>query len=126
MTKQEQFFFDNGGFSYDPKVESADAGKLRCAREMAKAETWALQEGYWFDVEHDCDADESWLDGEPQEYQDQWRGKGQSVVMYSQSGEIRQSLGGCYGDQRYMRVVKAELALEEMSSQKKKAKVEVS
>lgn len=115
MTKQEQFFFDNAGFSYKPGEETPDQARQRCAREYAKAETWAVENGYWFSVDADPDADESWLDGEPQEYQDQWRGKGRAVVMFDAQDKRVQFLGGCYGDSNYMRVVKAELALEEMS-----------
>ena len=32
MTNAEQFFFDNAGFSYDPKTESERTGRLRCAQ----------------------------------------------------------------------------------------------
>jgi hypothetical protein len=32
MKINEQFFYDNAGFSYNPETESEEHGKLRCAR----------------------------------------------------------------------------------------------
>lgn len=117
MTQQEQFFYDNAGYSHNPQTETPEQGQKRCAIALAAAETWAVQNGYTFTVDDDSDADESWLDSEPQEYQDEWRGKAQSVVMWTPEGTVCQSLGGCYGDSKYMRVVRAELALEEMPAE---------
>ncbi len=114
MTKQEKFFYDHAGFSHDMATETAEQGHERCAKQLAAAENWAVQNGYTFDVDNDRDADDSWLDGEPSVYQDEWRGKAQSVVMLDENNRVVQSLGGCYGYADYIRVVKAELALEEM------------
>lgn len=115
MTKQEQFFYDNAGFSYDPKTETQEQGKERCARELAAAETWACQEGLNYQVEPDPDSDESFMDDAPQEYQDKWRGTAWQVLLWDAEGtRLLASLGGCYGDSNYRRVVKAELALEAM------------
>lgn len=118
MTKQEQFFFDHAGFSYDPKTETAEQGKLRCAKELATAETWACQEGLVFQIESDPDVDESFMDDEPQEYQDEWRGTAWQCLLWDAEGKtLLASLGGCFGYADYKRVVKAELALEAMHSQ---------
>ena len=115
MTKQQQFFYDNAGFSYDPATETQEQGKQRCAIALANAETKAAQEGIEFVIEPDPDADESWMDGESQEYQDKWRGKAWQVVLWDADGKnVLASLGGCYGDKKYERVVRAELALEAM------------
>lgn len=73
LTKQEQFFYDHGGISYNPDTETQDQGHERNARELAAAETWA----------------------------------------------VVQSLGSCFGDAKYERVVRAELALEQMSEVRK-------
>lgn len=115
MTKQQQFFYDNAGFSVAPG-ETEEQGKQRCAVELATAETWAVENGLYFEVSPDPDADDSWMDHEPQEYQDEWRGKAWQVVLWDTEGkEVLASLGGCYGDKKYERVVKAELALEAMA-----------
>ncbi len=114
MTKQEKFFFDNAGFSYKPEDETRAQGKLRCAKEMAKAETWAVQNGYSFAHEPDMDADESFMDDESEEYREEWSGKAWVTLMFDAEGSVVQSLGGSYGDAKYKRVVRAELALEEM------------
>ncbi len=116
LTKQEQFFYDHAGTSWNPATETQEQGKIRGAREYAKAETWAAQNGYTFDAEPDQDADESWMDNETQEYRDEWSGKAWCMVMYTPEGEHCQSLGACYGDHDYKRVVRAELSLEEMPS----------
>lgn len=38
LTEQERFFFDHAGYSYDPKTETVEQGRERCARELAAAE----------------------------------------------------------------------------------------
>ena len=48
LTRQERFFYAQGGFSYDPKVESPEQGMARCARELARAETYSRD---WFETE---------------------------------------------------------------------------
>jgi hypothetical protein len=35
----KQFFYDNAAFSYTPGKESRDAGRVRCAKALAAAET---------------------------------------------------------------------------------------
>ena len=34
MTKQEQFFYDHAGWSYDPKTETPEQGRERCAKDL--------------------------------------------------------------------------------------------
>lgn len=112
MTKQQQFFYDNAGYSVAPG-ETTEQGRERCAVALATAETWAVQEGLHFEVAPDADADDSWMDSESQAYQDEWRGKAWYVAIWDSEGRnIIAALGGCYGDKTYERVVKAELALE--------------
>ena len=38
LAVDEKFFFDNAGYSYDPKIETAVEGKIRCAKQLALAE----------------------------------------------------------------------------------------
>lgn len=113
MTKAEQFFFDNAGYSV-AQGETQEQGHERSAKQLAQAEAWAGENGYYFAVESDADADESFMDDEPQEYQDEWRGTAWWCAMYDSDDKLVDSLGGCFGHSDYKRVVKAELALEAM------------
>jgi len=45
MTDRETFFYENAGWSYDPKAETSDQGRRRCARSLAEAEAWAERVG---------------------------------------------------------------------------------
>lgn len=113
MTKQEQFFYDNAGFSY-PTGTDPEAGHIRCAQQLAEAERFAQSQGWRYEIEPDNDADDSWMDHEPQDYQDEWRGKAWYCQLWDSNDGLLASLSGCYGDSDYERVVKAELALEAM------------
>lgn len=107
-----QFFYDNAGFSYDPKTETAEAGHWRSAQELANAEAWGRDAGLCFHWTIDPVTDSSdWTDGEPYAV---WL-----CTAYDESGTIVASLGavdfGPDGEpwgQPYRRVVEAELALE--------------
>ncbi len=111
MQKATQFFYEHAGFSYDPKTETAEEGRLRCARELAQAEYDSSEISFDWQVD-DCDSSE-WSDEQPPYAQ--WVCFARDV----DSGRILASLGGIdfgrdsepYGDP-YMRVVEAELALE--------------
>jgi hypothetical protein len=118
MTTTEQFFYDNAGFSFDSAKETSEQGHARCAVELAKAERFAQEQGWSFAIEPDADEDDSWMDDESEEYQAEWRGKAWSVVLWDETEtRVLASLGGCYGDSDYERVVKAELALEAMHAE---------
>lgn len=57
LTKDEQFFYDHAGWSYDPKTETSEGGHRRCATELAAAEAWGEQMGVEFSwVPDDDDA----------------------------------------------------------------------
>ena len=118
LTKQAQFFYDHAGFSV-AQGETKLQGHRRSAKELADAETWAVQNGYTFAIESDSDADESFMDDESDEYRAEWSGKAWYCVMYDEDGNSVQSLCGCYGHDDYKRVVKAELALEQMLRKRK-------
>lgn len=123
LTKQQQLFFDNGMVSYDPARETKATGRTRGAIEMAKAETWAVENGYSFDKTPDGDADESWMSRESTAYKQKWSGTAWGMIMYDETGKHVQSLWGCYGDTTYARVVRAELAMEEMATVDTKVQV---
>src|SRR4051812_20711304 len=53
MNDREQFFYDHAGYGYDPKAETAEQGRERCARELAAAETRLLAGPYFVGIEPD-------------------------------------------------------------------------
>lgn len=110
------FFYENAGFSYDPKTETEQAGRMRCARQLAEAEEWALQQGYSYNWNY-CDTTSAdFTDDKPA--WELWR-----CEVYDEESELVQSLsaidfgrdGSPYG-QAYAKVVEAELALEQQIS----------
>lgn len=102
LTAAEQFFFDHAGYSYDPKSETAEHGRIRCAKNLAAAEGIAREAGVSFEWVPDADVDEP----------NQW-----GCMLHDAAGSIHQSLWGIdfgrhgepWGD-KYRRVVEAELA----------------
>lgn len=115
MNTAEQFFFDNAGYCYDPKTETPEQGKIRCAESMARAEQAARNAGFSFQwCEDDLDSSE-WCDERPA-----W--KQYACICYGPDGEIMASLSGVdFGrdgtpqNNYYRRVVEAELASEGLS-----------
>lgn len=57
LTLDQQFFHDNAGFSYDPRTETPEQGRIRGAIALAEAERVARNSGcfYEWDVDPDCD-----------------------------------------------------------------------
>ena len=122
LTEAEQFFYHHAGFSYDPKVETPEEGKLRCAHELFIAETDARMQGFYFEWSEDdgcagcdCGSDDcqcSFTGGVVTEDH-----RPLVCIAYSEpGGEVRASLGGiCGADANYRRVVQAEVALEALS-----------
>jgi hypothetical protein len=108
----EQFFYEHAGYSYDPKKETPEQGRRKCARALARAEAKAYDKGitYKWDVD-DTDSSE-WSDERPA--WQQWY-----CIAYNRKGAAIASLSGIdfgrngepWGDP-YRRVVEAELALE--------------
>ncbi len=126
LTRDQLFFYEHADYSYDPKTETAEQGRIRGAIALAKAEEHARNTAWEFDwvydedgcIGCDCDNEEcacsSGADhetlccilrtSEPSCYD----GHGNSV-----GGAVLASLGGiCGADSNYRRVVEAELALE--------------
>ena len=121
LTTQEQFFYDNAGFSYDPKTETEDQGRHRCAIAMAKAENEARDKLYHFVWDDDSDGCIGCECGSSECQCFVTKGKitethqPQYCQMLNENDDIVQSLSGiCDTDAKYHRVVQAELALEEL------------
>ncbi len=107
LTKREQFFYDNAGFSFGPN-QTREEGHIESARELARAEEWAQSEGIRFIWEHDeIGYHSAQVDGEPFE-----TCEGCSLVL---DGDIKTSLW-CILDATPVckRLVEAELAQEVM------------
>lgn len=98
MTPTEQFFFDNAGYSYDPKVETLEQGRAKCAQRLAAAEAEADRRGLWVE----------WVDDDEEDGAPRW-----CALLRDSNSAILNSLGGidvCAGP--YARVVAAELAAD--------------
>jgi len=63
MTKQEQFFYDNAGYSYAPPTETVEDGRTRGAKALAKAEEYAERKGWYILWEDDGEAEFQEEDG---------------------------------------------------------------
>lgn len=108
-----KFFYENAGFSYDPKKETPEDGRRRHACELADAEQRARNLGYSFAWEPDVIDSSDFSDEKPA--WGLWM-----CVIYRPDGKVCGSLSGIdfgrdgspHGDP-YRRVVEAELALEE-------------
>lgn len=118
LTKQEQFFYDNAGYSHTPATETQEQGHIRSAREYAAAETWAIDNGYYFDWMNDangcngCDCGQDDCACATGEGHDTY-----GCIMRSDENQHLQSLWGiCSPTWIYRRIIEAELALEEKFS----------
>jgi hypothetical protein len=131
MTPTE-FFYEHAGYSYDPAKETADQGRERCARELAKAEAYARRAGIEFswEVDRDC-LSSDWLDPSEDGGRDNSPWYTWICTAYDESGSAMASLGGVdfgrdgspHGDP-YGRVVEAELAAECMDADDVRAEQE--
>jgi hypothetical protein len=115
-----RFFLENAGYATPP-------GRAVCALELARGEQWAERNGIEFRLEDDLDADASFVDTWPLKEQREWKKRDHSccrMVCYRpcpdhgwdcRHKEVLASLGGIFDPtDDYLRVVRAELALEAM------------
>lgn len=123
MQTAYQFFLKNAGYSFDPAKETREQGKRRCAREMAKAESTAVERGWYIEWREDFDGCAGCECGSNE--CPCFRSKGnrtsyhepQGCVVYDEPrGNVLASLWGiCGADSNYRRVIQAELALEALA-----------
>lgn len=113
LSKAEQFFFDNAGYSYDPRTQTKAEGKTKSAIAMASAELEAAQSGISFRWEEDGTINSSEFSSK-RPYYTLW-----CCVARSQDGETSTALCGIdFGRGKepwgspYRRVVEAELSME--------------
>lgn len=89
------FFYDNAGYSYDPKTQTEEEGRMECANRLALAEAFASEAGLtWYWEQDDFENNEP-----------RW---------CCSCAQLPLALGGIDVDESddYARVVKAELVSE--------------
>ena len=110
MNRDQQFFYDNAGFGYDPKTETAEQGREKCAIALAAAEEQARNtEGWYFEWTPDWDIDDSWMTPAEKRKPHNW----EVCQLLDSNDHVLASLSGIVdASTAYRRVVEAELASE--------------
>lgn len=109
MSDAVEFFYEHAGYCHDPVTETEEEGRRRGAVRLAKAEAHAKAGPFFFDEEPD---DMPW-DGDVPYDGPLW-----VVTLYAVEGALDAVPLGAIGSvpcelsDDYMRVVRAELALE--------------
>jgi hypothetical protein len=115
LTPAELFFYDHAGYSYKTGEETPEQGRIRCAKDLAEAESIAARLQWFCEWEWDNDIDDSWMDEEERAKPHEWL-----CVRLMDGDKVLQALGGIVDpDNDYRRVVEAELADEELSERDK-------
>jgi hypothetical protein len=117
LTKDQMFFYEHAGYSYNSaKGETAEQGRVRCAIELAQAEQYAAN----LEWTYEWDWDESGCNGCDCKSADCacYTGAGHETLvalLKDQDGRVLASLSGICGvTDSYRRTVEAELASEAM------------
>lgn len=110
MNEAERFFYDHGGWSYDPVNETPEQGRIRCAKVLARAEE-RLKNGPYF-ITWDDDP-EPW-DGDTPYDGPLWIVSLWKVPIDSSQATVLGAVGSVATTlaDPYTRVIEAELALE--------------
>lgn len=111
LTTDEFFFYQNAGYSYDTKTQTAEQGRIQCAKDLAKAEEEAQRTEWEFEWEWDECPDLSWMSDEEREQDHEVL-----CCRIVDPENPRYSLASLCGitdpDSNYRRVIEAELASE--------------
>ncbi len=111
LTPDQLFFYLNAGYSHDPKTETAEQGRIRCARQLAEAEEISERMDWEFDWAWDECPDLSWMSDEDREQEHEVL-----CCRIPDPKNPRYSLATLCGitdpDSKYRRVIEAELASE--------------
>jgi len=114
LTASERFFYDHAGYSYDPKTETRQQGRIRCARSLADAELSAIRLGWSYVWSDDWDVgSHKEFYGKGSAYEDSEPNTCEHCTLKDSDGRVLASLG-CIddADSNYRRVIEAELADE--------------
>ena len=116
LNEGERFFYENGAYSWDQLKETEEAGRCRCAIELAKAERWARDEGLYYEW-----SDDSCIGGDCEPCSSGSPHVTLQCTLYRDLDATQEwlaSLGGiCEPTEDYKRVVRAELASEAMKKE---------
>jgi hypothetical protein len=116
LTTDEMFFYENAGYSYS-KDETPQDGRIRCARELAYAESVAKDKSWYCEWVADDDADLSWMTEEEQSKEHETWG----CILKNADAETLESLWGITDPNKtYGRVIEAELADEHLAVEHKR------
>lgn len=114
MTKDERFFWEHAGYSYNPKTQTKAQGRRETARRLATAEEHAAEQEWCFSWEWD-DAGCSGCDCKSDDCACASGAEHETLgcVLRDLEGNVLASLWGiCSPTPQYSRVVEAELAAE--------------
>lgn len=115
LTSDQFFFYQNAGYSYDAKTETPEQGRIRCAKDLAEAETVGQRLGYEFEWDFDECPDLSWMSDEEREQEHEVL-----CCRVVDPENPRYSLASLCGitdaDSNYRRVIEAELASEAIAA----------
>ena len=110
MDAAVRFFYEHGGYNYDPATETRDEGRARCAIEAAEAEAWADEQGVTFRWKDDWSIGDHMVEFDC--YDDEGPETCEMCVAYL--GDTMLASLGCIddADDNYRRVIEADLAIE--------------
>lgn len=111
------FFYDHAGWSYDPKTETEQQGRRRCAASLAAAESRALDLGVRYEWTEDPHADRSGIDHQGPLWGCVAHWNGDTIASL---GGIDLGENGSTVTHPYARVIEAELALEGLPPETRK------
>lgn len=114
LSKDERFFYDHAGYSYDPKTETAQQGRIRCALSLAEAEDAAQRLDWRYEWTNDWGVgSHREYFGKDSAYADREPDTCEFCQLFDADGEVLETLG-CVDDAstEYRRVIEAELASE--------------
>jgi hypothetical protein len=111
LSPAEFFFYENAGYSYDPKTQTPEQGRIACAKALAEAEAVGKRLEYSFEWDWDECPDLSFMSDEEREQEHEVL-----CCRIVDPETARYSLASLCGivdpDHNYRRVIEAELASE--------------
>ena len=118
LDSAELFFYKYAGYSYDPKTQTPEQGRIECAKALAKAEVYAIRHDWQFIWDYDDIPYEDALGDHEYWCEDARQGRHhEHEILWCQccdaDGRVLASLGAIIDpDTNSRRVIQAELALE--------------